>query len=517
MQKKYFSLTPILLFLFSILSCTKIDTTTIGSDLLPAVDNVNTFADTLFVNGTQGVFTDDTKLNAYDNHVIGAITNDPVFGNQHSNLYVEFKPVSFPYSFTDTTATIDNLIGPSVNSGFDSVVLCLNVQGFYGDSTKPQSFSVYQIGNTTSNFKDSAYKLNFVPNGGNGRFLGSKIVVAQDLKNFTRRNLKVKDSITGRVNYQIRIKLDNNLLADFVQNRDTSATSTQMFRSDSYFKDKLKGFAIIADQTPGSNCLIYTKLNDNKSGLEVYFRKKLNTTSALDTGYVLFPFNRDTTINKTVSLSAHACNYSKDATAAEFTINPQSDALYIQSTPGTYALLNIPQLTNRPNSIIHRAELVIEQIPSTNSVIAAIDNVLPPPSYLYLDLKDSGTQIKYKPIYIDLNPNAIYNPDNAISYLPANYADGIDYGYHGGFLRKKTDDITGSTLNYYNFNITRYVQQIVTNKLNNYTLRISAPYNLIYYGITTGFKNSLGFGRIKIGNGNNANYKLRLRIVYSKI
>jgi hypothetical protein len=515
-QKKYFTLIPVLLFLISVTSCTKIDTTTVGSDLLPAVDNVTTFADTLLVNGTQGIFTDDTKLNAFDNHLIGAITNDPVFGNQRSNLYVEFKPNKFPYSFTDTTATVDNLIGPSVNSGFDSVVLCLSVQGFYGDSTKPQSFSVYQIGNSTSNFKDSAYKLNFLPDGGNGRFLGSKTVIAQDLKNFTRRNLKVKDSINGQVNYQIRIKLDNNLLADFIQNTDTSATSTQMFRSDSYFKDKLKGFAIVADQTSGSNCLIYTKLGDAKSGLEIYFRKKLNTSGTLDTSYVLFPFNRDTTVNKTVSLAAHACNYVKDITAAEFPNNPQGDALYIQSTPGTYALLNIPQLSNRPNSIIHRAELIIEQIPSSNAAIAAIDNVLAPPSYLYLDLKDSGTQIKYKPVYIDLNPNAVYNPDNAISYLPANYADGIDYAYFGGFLRKKTD-VVGNTINYYNFNITRYVQQIVTNKINNYTLRISAPYNLTYYGITTGFKNSLGFGRIKIGNGNNANYKLRLRIVYSKI
>ena len=38
------------------IGCTKLDTTTLGADLV-TVDNVNTFADTLNVNATQGILT----------------------------------------------------------------------------------------------------------------------------------------------------------------------------------------------------------------------------------------------------------------------------------------------------------------------------------------------------------------------------------------------------------------------------------------------------------------------------
>ncbi len=39
--------------------CTKLDTTTLGGDLIPIVDNVNTFADTLDITATQGIFADE--------------------------------------------------------------------------------------------------------------------------------------------------------------------------------------------------------------------------------------------------------------------------------------------------------------------------------------------------------------------------------------------------------------------------------------------------------------------------
>ncbi len=61
-------------------SCTKLDTTTIGSDLIPAVDNINTFADTFNTVTTQGacegIFKDTTKLALTDNYVVGK-TMDP--------------------------------------------------------------------------------------------------------------------------------------------------------------------------------------------------------------------------------------------------------------------------------------------------------------------------------------------------------------------------------------------------------------------------------------------------------
>jgi hypothetical protein len=52
-------------------SCNKIDTTSLGSDLLPAVDNVSTFADTLDINTTQGIFNDSFKIYYTENNALG--------------------------------------------------------------------------------------------------------------------------------------------------------------------------------------------------------------------------------------------------------------------------------------------------------------------------------------------------------------------------------------------------------------------------------------------------------------
>ena len=185
-----------------------------------------------------------------------------------------------------------------------------------------------------------------------------------------------------------------------------------------------------------------------------------------------------------------------------------SDELFIQATPGTYATLQIPGLSLLDNRIIHRAELIIEEIaPSTP--------LLPEPSYLYLDAVDTGTTWKYKPLPYDLSPNAYYNPNS--STLPFFPTNGIDHAYFGGTPIPKTDPLTGKLTYSYIFNISRYVQNIVTKHELSYGLRLSAPYELFYYGYIYSFSNRLSYGGVKIGNGNNPNYKLRLRIVYSKI
>jgi len=187
--------------------------------------------------------------------------------------------------------------------------------------------------------------------------------------------------------------------------------------------------------------------------------------------------------------------------------------LYLQTGPGTFATLKIPQLNNFPNSIIHKAEIIVEQIPASTPALAALDRALTPPQYLYIDLLDTVLPIRYKPIYFDLNPTVPYNPDNSLFFLPSG---GIDFGYFGGFIQRKNDAL-GNSIFYYSFNVSRYVQNMVTNRTNNYTLRLYAPYNLNYYNTVIPFNNNLANGRVKVGSGSNVNYKLRLRIIYSKI
>jgi hypothetical protein len=500
----------IVLFTLALAGCTKIDTTTIGADLIPAVDNVSTFADTLTVNSQSFFFTDSSRLAGNANHIIGAITNDPLFGTTKADLFLELKPSFFPFFFGNAGDTVDPIINPPTNtSGFDSAVLCLNVVDAYGDSTKPHKFQVYKIEPDNTNFlRDSAYKLNFQPDGVLTPVSDAVTFTPTTLRNFTYFVGSRKDSI----NNQIRIKLSNDFLRQFILNLDTNANTvgTKPFRSDSAFRNFIKGFAIKDLQEPGSNSLYYIDINNARTRLEIHFKKRKN--NAIDTSYSAFYFTNSSLA--TVRSCAHASHLRRDVSTGELSTNPAADALYLQSTPGNYALLKIPALTGYSNRIVHRAELVVEQIPANDAVGDDLNQVLVPPSTLYLDLRDSVVTEKYKPIYFDLNPSAAYDPDNSNFFFPNG---GIDFGYHGGFLRKRVDNLTSKTMYYYNFNITRYIQNLITRSGYNYTLRLSAPSTLYYYGLQLPFNNRLAYGRVKLGNGNNTNYRLRLRIIYSRI
>jgi hypothetical protein len=490
--------------------CTKIDTTTLGADLVPAVDNVSTFADTLNVTGTQGFFNDSTILTGIDDHIMGAITNDPVFGTTKADIFVELKPSFFPFFFGNVGDTVERILHPAPNkSGFDSAFLCLSFTGFYGDTTKEHHFSVYKIDNSSNNFKDTARYLNFQPNG----FL-RRISASTPLLPSTSRGLQyIRGSKLDSVKNQIRIKLDDSFLNELIANLDTSSTGSvnNIYRSDSIFKSYLRGFAIKSDETPSTkvNGLFNVNFNTTNTRLEIHYKRRKN--NVIDTTFSSFYFLSAS--NSTITGSAHGNYFKRDYAAAEIKTNPQPDALYLQTSPGTFANLRITGLDTFSNSLIHRAELIIEQIPSTNQANIDIDNQLAQPPYLFLDLIDPTTGNGFKPIYYDLNPSANYLPDNNQFFFPTG---GVDYAYFGGFLNKRIDG-SGNTIQFYNFNISRYVQNMITKRTTNYTLRLYAPHTLSYYNLSLPFRNTLGYGRVKLGNGSNTNYKLKMRIVYSKI
>ena len=131
--------------------CTKIAATEIGTDLLPAVDNVYTFDTTLEVIANNYLSPDSSVpyfSGQSDLATIGAISNDPQFGKSNATLFVELKPNVFP--------TILENVKDSLY--LDSVVLCLSFHHNWGDSNATHQIGVYQM---TQKFNsDSTYKIN---------------------------------------------------------------------------------------------------------------------------------------------------------------------------------------------------------------------------------------------------------------------------------------------------------------------------------------------------------------------
>lgn len=483
----------VLVILISLINwgCSKLDTTDIGTDLIPAVDNVNTFADTLDIITTQGFFNDSTDVSRTSDHVLGSITNDPLFGQTTANIYMQLKPTFYPYYYGGPLDTI---------VGFDSVVLCLNYKGFWGDSTQPINLDVRTV-NQNNGIWDSLYTskdINFAPT--TGASIGNKNIDVRTLNNYVTYANR-RDSVKS----QIRIKLTNGF-DNLLYTRDTSLSGpNNAFRKDSLFRLFNNGIAVIASNGHG---LMYCNLADTNTKIEVHFRKR--SKNIIDTIYSSLKLN-----TSPFYPSATANNIIRNR-AGSPSASPGSNDLYLQTTPGSYVNLKIPELSTLSNRIIHRAELIMEQVPDN----PIFDKVYTAPSFVYVDLKDTGSVQRWKPIYYDLSPNSFYNPDANVAFSTYFPLTGIDFFYYGGYRREGVDKF-GTPNIYYNINISRYVQHIVTNHTYNYDLRLYAPAYLYYPQVQEAgyitYNNAMAKGRVKLGSGTNPNYKMKLRIIYSNL
>ena len=484
-------------------SCTKLDTTNLGSDLIPAVDNVNTFRDSFSINSIQGIFSDSFKIYGTENNVLGVINNDPVFGATAANIFLQVKPGFFPFYFGNAGDTL---------VAVDSAVLGLSYKGAWGDTSKLQQLEVYEI--TDPFFGDSIFQfknINYQPLL--GALVGSATV---DIKTLSAKRIIAngKDSVIN----QVRIKL-NNTFRDALFGRDSvtiSPTNNNAFRNDSLFRKLYKGLAVKAVGSTG-NALMYISLTDANTRLEVYIRRKLAGTGKLDTSYNSLKINPSNPGNNLPSATSNYIKRFLPSAITDNVTNPAPAELYLQTGPGTYANLAIPQLTGLSNRIVHRAEIYMEQVPADITT----DSIFSAPPYMYLDLIDTGAT-KWKPIYFDLNPNIQYNPDNksGFPYFPG---DGkVDHNYFGGFAKTRYNAL-GQKVVYYTINITRHVQQIATKGTLNYSMRLFPAFEMLYPqypgAAPIRYNNPLAFGRIKVKAGNHpdAAGKMKLIITWSKL
>ncbi|MBS1920918.1 MAG: DUF4270 domain-containing protein [Bacteroidetes bacterium] len=461
--------------------CQKInDATTLGGDLIPAVDNVSTFDTTISVNTYNGLFTnleDSTVIGSGAEHFAGSINNDPLFGKTSATMYLQLKP-SFPYTFD--FKKIDSLIS------LDSVVLVLDYTRTYGDSLSPMNLSVKELDHANIFRYDSNYLIrntNFILGATIGSVHG---IIPANLDD----SVKVFRDTTKN---QLRIPLNNSFGMQLLSYDSTD------YSSDSAFQSKFKGFAVIPDASSGNALLGFDLLGKNTK-LAFYYHYKSGAVT--DTATVTY-FSFGVTC-------AHADVIERDYTGSQLAlyqggITPD-DLVFIQNTPGSFATIKIPDLKLFPNRVIHRAELIAEQVydPSPSS-----DNTFAIPKLLFLDAYDSAKQ-KYRTVPYDF----IVDPSAGPNYTQF------------GMIGKSTLDGNGKPISVWKFNVTRYVQNYLTRKEPLYDLRLSAPFTTIDLYRSDGVNdvnqlitvNSLiAAGRVRLGGGNNTTQRMRLHIIYSKL
>ena len=471
--------------------CTRITSTDVGSGLIPAIDGVIT-KDTL-LDVITDTFDDPDSVRVYksDQNVLGVITNDPLFGKSRAIMYFQMSPSAYPFYINGTK---DSVV-------VDSAVLILSYRGMYGDSTKPLQINVFEINNNTPLDPLVNYPANYpsaVPVS-IGQSLGNPVTV--DIRRLT-------DSVNNRyensVN-QIRIRLRSDVAKRFIKDYD----STNAYRSDSVFKTFFAGFALTTNTTSPANALLKINLNDTNTKFALYYSSSSTGSTLRDTSVAYLRY--------TVGLSSNANVITRDRSGSEvakhLTTTSKPDSLvYIQTMPGTYVRVRIPGLQGLSNRIVHRAELIAEQVPDDANLTTTETQMLPP-RYLLLSRFDSSVSQK----------RTIPN-DFTIS------TNGPNISQFGGYAIAKAAAPYDRIASYV-FDISRYVQGIVTRKDTSYTLRLSAPTNdsLLYtppypsnttssaYYVSPSTGNDAADGRVRLGGGTHSRFRMRLRVIYSRL
>lgn len=487
-------------------SCNKINLPTeLGQDLIPPVDNVHTFDTTLDVETYNGIFSfaDDSARSSYaDLQYLGQM-NDPIFGRTDARMFFELKPQRYKFSFGNIPSKLS----------LDSVVLVLGYVNTYGDTLTPQTVEVSELDPAT-NFRptynlDSGYMMrenNFVT----ATVLGTKTVLPYTLND----SIKIyKDSTNPSVANELRIPLSNSFGQRMI-NYDTSGTSSDAYSSDSLFRLKFKGFAL--KSTSGNSIMGFGLGTVTKLAFYYKYENPSTPGEMRDTvAYFLFSTGSS---SSTTPLSASANYIGRDysGTQVEATAGDDvaDDIVYIQNTPGAYAKVKIPGLKGLQNSIVHLAELQMEQIAHPQD---SLFNTAP----LFLDLFDS-TANKYKTI-----PYTIANSYLApVDQLGTFYTiSAVGYQQFGSRHFFKADP-AGNRVKEWKFNLTRYVQYLFKGTVPTGDLRLHMSFNMM---IENGNPNSgtakiavqttgaPASSRVRLGGGNHPTQKMKLRIIYSKL
>jgi hypothetical protein len=461
-------------------SCTKIKSTDIGTDLLPAIDKVTTF-DTLLPVVTDNFLFGDSALPVIGKdfqgraveHVLGSVTNDPMFGSTEASIFMELKPPAYRYYFENVKDSLT----------LDSVVLCLKWNRTWGDTNTLQKLNVYelseQIRNDTSYTSSAAFNYSTL--------LGSRSFAPKILDD----SVYLFRQTLAR---QLRIKLSDAFGKKLLT---ADSANGQPYASDSLFRAFFKGLAIVPESAGASgNALMGFALSDTNTHLVLHYKAQKN--GKIDTLNKKFSFDN-------VFIGGNANRIIRKTTGSEMAKHLTQTAggdslLYMQSSPGSYATIRMPSLSGfkaaKGNVMIHLAELVMEQVADPASMVEPFLTV---PNVLYLDYLDT-TAKKQKPFLQDA--------------LPAGQFDPLVFG---GLATDMTSP-SGQKISGYRLYITRYVQNIITRNAANFPLYLYAPYTVSYTDLFIGFSvNRLAEGRVRIGGGTHSKQRMRLRLVYTKI
>jgi hypothetical protein len=445
--------------LFSLASCK--EKSTINADLIPDVDNINTFAINNLDITIQNKNFDSlaTNVPSYPIVAIGRIAGDPIFGKTQAGAYLQFAP---PAAFTWPADMI-----------MDSIVLYVPYTGsIYGDSARSVTantlnFKVHEI-TELFNIADLKTWYNFSTLGYNSNALANVTIPVKNLYD------TVALANGDTVNNLLRINLSS-LMSTF-----KNFTSADL-ASASAFTSVFRGLYIGAGENINQNALAYFDLygansttNYANAQLVAYYHTA--SSSAPVTKYFRFN-NSDCSFFNQIKRDYTGTVISNYASNT----NRNSDSLIIQGAPGMYAQMKIKLDNKIPESVINKATLTITalNLPESNLFFVM-------PQLIVNVVEDDGTQ-RYAEDMLN--------------------ADGTTNVTGQSFMKGGLDSATINGVKYmqYKLNLPRELQRAIREGKSELNLKITGLYS--YYG---------SFRIIANGYNNNSDTKLKFDVIYTK-
>ncbi len=472
MKLKFSGSQGILLVVLSILlisswSCK--ENTILPKNLVPAVDNINTF-DSTFSLITHTLYQDSfltgglksgLRLSSSNSFytACGSIANDPSFGSTFASMHVEVLPAVPNFTFKTATS----------NMTIDSVVLSIPYKTAFGDtnfSSIIQKFKVYRSLDTFS--RDSA-QYEFTKD-----IFDSNNPLSTLNVNFN--TLRVDSPMIGgeKQQPQLRFKLAS-WFADSLKTQVDSGANGAMATFPK-FLDWWKGFVIVPSSNKG-NTLGY--FDTYRTRMTIYYRYP-KASGGEDTTSDVFGFDP----NYCNRFNTIVHNYA--GSKSNSFINTKSLAgdsvLFVQNEPGLVNIIQIPGIANLPNVIVNKAELVFTTSSTQNFADTLTYGAIPRLQIFTTDTAGNNDKVA-----------ADYSAFNSAAYV-----DG----------KRSQIMIDGVNSIQYRFIVTYSVQKMISEKDSNFRYKIM--------GANTGLP--AAYRTILTGSGSKKDaFKPRLDLIYTNI
>ncbi len=332
MRKRSLLVIAALISLFFI-SCED-ELTSLGLNLRDPNDLMGTsFMDSTTIIA-QSIWDDSLTTKGLSSNVLGYV-NDPTFGTTKADFYAQYL-----------------LSAKSVDFGtanLDSIVLCIRIGGFFGDTTTALPIRVYELDEKMSS--DSVYNANST--------LDHKSTNLTYDPNYTLKPLPTTRVRIDTISYDahIRIRLSD-AFGQYFLNHEAD------MQTDALFADLFKGLYVTVENPNGTGSLMYINLTSSLSKIAIYYKdENVRKEFALITSTSAVRFNHYE--HNYTKATPHF--FSEVINNVPFGGNQHvgEEILYLQPTGGVKTKIQFPTIKNAfkdKKIVINRAELVITNI-----------------------------------------------------------------------------------------------------------------------------------------------------------